>query len=183
MAAKPLPTPEVVRNLIDYDPKTGRMFWKVRSRDMFKTDRDWRWWNSRYAGTETGTFLTPDGYRQVKLFNRAIHAHRIAWAIVYGVWPPQVVDHKNGKRSDNRIKNLRSCSRKANQRNQKIHSSNTSGHTGVYWNRFTNKWVAQIGANDRTHYLGSFDEKHDAITKRREAERRFCFDKSHGVRQ
>ena len=37
MAPKALPSPEVLRQLLCYEPDTGKLFWKERSRDMFDT--------------------------------------------------------------------------------------------------------------------------------------------------
>ena len=50
----------------------------------------------------------------------------------------------------------------------KTHMSpaNTSGYTGVYQDKKTGKWTAQIGFNGKTHHLGSFTNKTDAIAAR-----------------
>lgn len=50
--------------------------------------------------------------------------------------------------------------------------SNTSGHNGVYFNRRSEKWAAQIGFKGRTYYLGSFENIDDAVAARQEAEKR-----------
>ena len=51
-------------------------------------------------------------------------------------------------------------------------SSNSSGHNGVYWNKKSQKWVAQITFKGITHYLGSFEKIQDAVTARKKAEDR-----------
>ena len=48
--------------------------------------------------------------------------------------------------------------------------SNTSGVTGVYQNRRTQKWCAQITFQRKTYYLGSFEQKSDAVNARRQGE-------------
>lgn len=50
--------------------------------------------------------------------------------------------------------------------------SNTSGHNGVYFNRRSEKWAAQIGFKGKTYYLGSFENIEDAVAARQEAEKR-----------
>ena len=35
MANKPLPTPEVLRQLLTYDPETGKLFWAQRGAEWF----------------------------------------------------------------------------------------------------------------------------------------------------
>ena len=54
----------------------------------------------------------------------------------------------------------------------KAHMSphNTSGYTGVYWDKKNSKWIAQIGFKGKTHYLGSFSNKANAIVARQRGE-------------
>lgn len=51
-------------------------------------------------------------------------------------------------------------------------SSNTSGHNGVYQNKASGKWVAQITFKGKTYYLGSFAKIEDAALERKKAEDR-----------
>ncbi len=55
-------------------------------------------------------------------------------------------------------------------RRQRLISTNTSGCTGVYRNRKSGKWVAQITFKGKTYYLGSFAKIEDAVKARRLAE-------------
>lgn len=41
-------------------------------------------------------------------------------------------------------------------------SSNTSGHIGVVWDKPKRKWVAKIGINWKTYYLGHFEDIKEA---------------------
>ena len=61
MANKPIPSPEALRQLLSYDPKTGKLFWKERGPEWFR-DTEGRTaqhacknWNARYAGEEAFT--------------------------------------------------------------------------------------------------------------------------------
>ncbi len=49
-------------------------------------------------------------------------------------------------------------------------ASNTSGHTGVYQNKRSGKWAAQITFRGKTYYLGSYSEKEEAVKARRRGE-------------
>ncbi len=51
-------------------------------------------------------------------------------------------------------------------------SSNSSGHNGVYLNKKTQKWAAQITFKGKTYYLGAFTKIEDAVTARKKAEER-----------
>jgi len=74
----------------------------------------------------------------------------------------KLVDHKNHNCLDNRKENLRICTNKQNNHNQKINKNNTSGVKGVYLNiqKYKNKeykyWVSRITHNNKIIHLGSF---------------------------
>ena len=55
----------------------------------------------------------------------------------------------------------------------KTHMSpyNTSGHTGVYWDKKNEKWIAQIGFKGKIYYLGSYNKFHDAVAAREQGEK------------
>lgn len=78
--------------------------------------------------------------------------------------PPKglMVDHINGDTLDNRRCNLRICTNAENQRNQKLKTLNTSGYKGVCWHKIRKKWMSNIKFNNKTIYLGYFDNIIDA---------------------
>lgn len=80
------------------------------------------------------------------------------------------IDHINGNPLDNRKSNLRICTQQQNLLNKGIKSNNTTGITGVYWDKSRKKWLASIGLNGRSHHLGRFDNLEDAIKVRKQAE-------------
>ena len=110
----------------------------------------------------------------------AYGAHRVAWALYHGKWPDKQIDHINGNPLDNRIKNMRVVSVRENGKNKKRPSTNTSGIIGVYWNKASSKWVAQIGVNRKTIFLGSYDNITDAANARQTAEKKYNFHPNHG---
>lgn len=63
-------------------------------------------------------------------------------------------DHKNHNTLDNRQDNLRVCTQRQNQMNQKSHPNSSSKFKGVIWDRFNKKWKAQISINGITRSLG-----------------------------
>ena len=52
----------------------------------------------------------------------------------------------------------------------RVIASNTSGYSGVYRERKSGKWRAQITFKGKTHYLGRFDKLEDAVEARQRAE-------------
>lgn len=115
--------------------------------------------NAKHSGEPAGSLHTATGYRCVKLTidgrPRAFKVHRIIWALHYGAWPTEAIDHIDGDRQNNQISNLRDVSSAVNGRNQKTHNTNTSGFPGVSLHRQNRKWTAHITANGKRHYLGS----------------------------
>lgn len=97
---------------------------------------------------------------------RFVRFHRIVMRAQLG----QVVDHINKDRSDNRKQNLRCCSRSENVRNRGLCSSNTSGVTGVFFDKARDKWVASITHEHKRILIGRFATKEDAIRARLEKE-------------
>ena len=95
--------------------------------------------------------------------------------MVKGRWPIGI-DHENGIRSDNRWSNLREAEQSENCMNVAKRSDNTSGVTGVSWDRFTKKWYVSIKGN----FLGRFHCLNRAILVRKSAEREYGFHSNHG---
>lgn len=101
-------------------------------------------------------------YRTISFNKHRIPAQRLAWLIVYGQDPGQlVIDHINGDGLDNRICNLRAVTHQQNLFNSRLSIKNKSGHRGVYWGGYT--WVAYIRAEGKMRYLGSSKVFEEAV--------------------
>lgn len=74
-----------------------------------------------------------------------------------------VPDHKDRNRLNNLTDNLRVATYSENVYNSSIRSDNTSGHTGVSWNKATNSWRAIIMENGKHRHLGLFQDINEAI--------------------
>lgn len=107
-----------------------------------------------------------DGYACVRVGGRALLAHRIIFAIVYGRMPGEI-DHINGNRIDNRIENLRDVSSSENSHNYKRPNTNTSGFTGVCWSTHHQKWKVEIRLNNRRIHIGYFEDFEEAVQARK----------------
>jgi hypothetical protein len=79
-----------------------------------------------------------------------------------GAWPLELIDHVNGVRHDNRIKNLRLATHEENLRNSNMPSNNTSGIKGVSWHSAGRKWVAYVNVTKKRFNLGLFDTIEEA---------------------
>ena len=185
MTDKKPPSPSVLRQLIDYDPETGALVWRVRGVSFFTDGKksaiqSMRRWNTRYAGKAALNYKGTQGYFRGEIFGEAYRAHRVAWAIYSGSWPENEIDHINGNRSDNRIANLRSATSQENSKNRAISIKNTSGANGVSWREDHSRWVASINKNGKLKYIGSFKSKNEAIQARAKANAECGYHVNHG---
>jgi len=138
------------------------------------------YWNKRFSGARSSALNKQTGYEHVSIFGALYYAHRVSWAIYYGKWPKGHIDHEQGDRSDNRISKMRNVTQVENAQNMKRFCTNTSGVTGVTWDKAVDKWAAQIKVNYVTKNLGRFTNKSDAIAARKAAEVKYGFHPNHG---
>lgn len=167
-----------LRAVLDYDPMTGLFKWKERSVEIAGAQREANRFNAKHAGKPALTSKS-HGYLRSPVLGKALSAHRAAYIIYYGE-TPDFVDHINGDRSDNRIANLRAVDFSENARNAKRRADNTSGSTGVHFNKRKKKWHAFIAQDGNQVSLGYFHDKTLAIAARKEAETRNGFHENHG---
>ena len=172
---KSLPSIDYLRKRLRYEPDTGKLFW-LDHEGMPPM------WRSRWAGKETFTSKTKKGYLCGRVGDAFFYAHRIAWVMYYGEWPSDQIDHINGVRDDNRIINLRVVNNQENQRNSTMRRDNTSGITGVVWNKTNRNWRATIRVDSRLINLGSFITLEEAAAARKQADIKYGFTERHGTK-
>lgn len=85
----------------------------------------------------------------------------------------EYVDHQNNDFNDYRKSNLRICDNSENNRNIGLKKNNTSGVTGVSWDKRLMKWRARITIHGQEKHLGVFSNKQDAINTRLQAEEEY----------
>jgi len=168
-----------LRVLLSYNPVTGVLTWLPREQDLFKPGPRQKWacdlWNSRFAYQIAG-HLNKDGYLEIGIFGKAYAAHRVAWALHYGVWPTGEIDHENGIGSANQISNIRDAAHRANMQNQKMRVDNTTGQMGVYRHAASGRWNVRVGHRS----FGYYDDLDDAIAARKQAEKEMGYHPNHG---
>jgi hypothetical protein len=158
-------TVEKARDRIHYCPESGLFTWKL---DIGRAK----------AGSVAGR-INDEGYVSIFLCRKRRRAHRLAWLLMRGEFPGGDIDHINGDRSDNRWVNLRIVTRSENQKNQSMHSNNTSGVNGVYWCKNRKKWHARIVADGKTSTIGFYADLSEAADARRNAEKENGFHENH----
>ena len=146
-----IPTNELTldraRELLDYDSDTGDFTRRVSvcGRGM--------------AGKVTGT-TTVHGYIRVGIDGRSYAAHRLAWLFVHGRWPEYQIDHVNGDRADNRLRNLREVTSRQNCQNLRCHREGRL--PGAIRDRRLGIWKASIKVGGRRVHIGVFPNAEEA---------------------
>jgi hypothetical protein len=136
-----------LKELLDYNPKTGVFIWRV--------DR-----GSKYKAGDVAGSVKPRGVSHIGVDGRPHFAHVLAWLYMAGKYPEGLIDHEDGNPSNNRWKNLREATHAQNGANVGLRKDNTSGFKGV---RFRyGKWRASIKTQDRRLHLGTFDTAEEA---------------------
>lgn len=175
MATKALPSPEVLRQLLRYEPETGKLFWLPRPVEMFAASGvggaagEAARWNACRAGREAFTTSDQDGYRTGLVLGRRYRAHRVIWAMQTGEWPANEVDHADRNTANNRWVNLRAADRSDQEANKGLRSDNTSGFKGVSWSSRAGKWAAQLKFRGVCYRLGHHVTAEAAAAQQREA--------------
>lgn len=155
-------TQERLKKLLRYDPVAGVFTWlKTTSSGAIKGD---------IAGSING-----NGYRTIGIAGKSYIASRLAWLYMEGYWPEHYMDHRNRTKYDDRWENLRHVSPQCNTRNSKTYNTNTSGITGVCWNKEHQAWQVYITVSEKRIHLGRFKSKLDAARTRWNAEVRHKF--------
>ena len=149
---------------IGYTSKGEEFYFDIEDYDKIK---NFLWYISE--GYVVATSKDTEGNK------KQIRIHDIIMQTLHGV------DHKGGSstKHDNRKNNLRTIGNSRsefqmyNSRNACLHNNNTSGVSGVSWNKTKNKWVSYINVNKKRLWLGCFDDFYDAVKVRKEAEEKY----------
>ena len=148
---------KLMRQIFYYEPELGQLFYRYDTDKRCKGDR---------AGYTSGK-----GYRRV-LVNSVWHKeHRIIYAIVTGRDPGDLhVHHINGVRDDNSFHNLLAldpsehirehCKSTANTHplERPVDKRNTSGISGVAWDKQREKWRIRVVIGGKVRRLGRYKD-------------------------
>ena len=146
MLGKKRVTLERLRELLRYDPWTGRFFWLVARSNI-------------QAGMEAGTVLKDHNctYMRLCIDGHRYSAHHLVWLYANGEWPSSHIDHIDVNGLNNRIDNLRLATTAENTRNSRLSRRNTSGFKGVTYDRWRCRWKSAIKVIGKSRHLGYFD--------------------------
>ncbi|WDH80198.1 HNH endonuclease signature motif containing protein [Microbacterium esteraromaticum] len=106
------------------------------------------------------TGSTRNGYGQIRVGDRVVRAHRLAYELEYGNLADSVMlDHHCRNRACVRPDHLVPTTNKQNMENlaRSGYSGNSSGVRGVTWDSQTSRWRAKLTHEGRTIHVGRFD--------------------------
>lgn len=98
-------TQERLKQVLEYDPATG-FFRRFGKKGLLRG--------------VAGTLDVSNGYVKIMVDHVIYRAHRLAFLYMEGVFPPNDVDHRNRKKSDNRWSNLRHATPSQNAANKPL---------------------------------------------------------------
>jgi hypothetical protein len=159
-------TQSQLKEILHYNPDTGIFTWNITRRNAIK---------GSIAGYAQKEYRFNYIVIRIGVLGKNYLAHRLAWLYMTGSFPTKQIDHINHDATDNRWSNLQEVTNLQNGRNQSLHSTNTSGHMGVSWNKNKKKWQSIIKVLGKQIWLGYFNTIEEAIQVRKEAEQQYGF--------
>jgi hypothetical protein len=130
-----IPTYTEIRKRFYYSD--GSLFWKKTGKRVGRVQKD--------------------KYAKVCINYKTYYLHRLIFLYHHGYLPKEI-DHIDRDKTNNRIENLRVCSREQNIVNSHTCKRNRSNYKGVSYQKSSGKYRAFF----RGQYLGIYDNKHDA---------------------
>lgn len=107
-------------------------------------------------------YIQKDGYAYS---TGRINGKKIFFHVLFKKDKTMYIDHINGNRCDNRLKNLRECTPLCNNQNNH-YAKKTSKYIGVFWNKKLSKWQSRtaLGKQGRkgSIHFGYFDTEEEA---------------------
>lgn len=162
---RPTPSQERLKELLDYDHLTGKLTWVGGAR-------------SDLLGKQCGK-AGKTGYMRCTVDKHDYAVHRIIYKWMTGE-EPNIMDHKNGKPSDNRWFNLHSVTPQENNFNVGLLKNNKTGTAGVSYRADHDRFIASVRVDNKSHHLGSFKTEAEAIAARQAANVLLGFSSRHG---
>jgi hypothetical protein len=140
---------EYLKSILNYDAETGLFTWKVKMGSLATI--------GKVAGS-----LHREGYICIMILGKEYKAHRLAFLYMTGSFP-NIVDHINSVKNDNRWENLRECSKLENAHNRVISPLNTTGIKGVTWCNTDKCFRGNVTFKGK-RYMKRFKTKEEAAT-------------------
>jgi len=148
-------TQNQIKSLFEY--KDGDLYWKEKSSPKSRI---------KIGDKITSKFI--DGYHRVCINRKTYKLHRIIFLYHFG-YLPEIVDHIDCNKNNNRIENLRQANKSQSQHNKGLQKNNKSGIKGVNWCNNKMKWRSRCQINGKriSKYFTDLNEAEEYVVKLR----------------
>jgi hypothetical protein len=146
--------PIEILDYVKYDPLTGICYW-VKSCG-----------GTSSPGREI-TSICKHGYKRLRFRGIDYKLHRVIWFIMTGEQPPDMIDHIDRDKSNNKWDNLRITDDSHNQFNTGLNINNKTGQRGIFWRDSSKGYQINITIRGKK-YTGSSKTLDKAIAIRDE---------------
>ena len=156
-----------LERIIRYNDSLGRESHRKTKTRLYKI---WIGMKSRCYYKRTESYKNY-GKRGIKVCDEWLHSYNAfsEWALQNGYDDSLTIDRIDPD-GNYCPENCRWTTMSIQEFNKRMSSRNTSGTTGVSYNKAMKKWVAYIRKDGKQHYLGRYDCIDDAIKARKDAE-------------
>lgn len=139
--------------------------------------KNWYWRKVEKRGNINKGYWVTNVKEEDKYNKSVLMIHQVVAEIKYGEYDTKinVPDHLSRNTDDNRKCNIYLKSNQKNTHNRGLSKANTSGKTGVSYNKQKGSWTAYITVNYKTIHLGDFSDLNEAIKERVNAEKKYGF--------
>ena len=155
MKRKPLPSQDIIAFLLHYNKYTGEVN---------------PYYNEVYKGDDYLTYIVPKGLSPIRKLRDTVYLlHRLIWKLCYNT-EPEIIDHMNRDKKDNRIRNLREATPQTNGNNSGNPSlfKLTNGYFIDSYDRYNEieyneyGYYFRIRLDNQDHIIKHYPTKHEA---------------------
>lgn len=113
------------------------------------------------VGSKVGGFDPSSGYYRTKVNGKSWLIHRIIYAM-HNEELPEFLDHIDQDKLNNRIENLRPCTKSENVVNSRVRVDNSYGYKGVTFHKASGKFAAQSFISGKRVHIGLYHTPEEA---------------------
>ena len=155
----------------------GELYWKLRPKDHFPTERGWATFNGKNAGKKAGSTGTT-GHVVITLDRKKLMVSRIIFKLFYGTEAQDLyIVHRDGDRLNNHPNNLVLEGRDT----AVVCHKNPKRTRGVTWHATSHKWCARVGDAKNPKWVAYFDDIDMACEMAANMRQKF-YGNHHGIR-
>lgn len=96
-------------------------------------------------------------YLRFRVNGHVFKLHQLIYLYFYG-YIPNVIDHRDNDRTNNKIENLREVTQAQNCLNRKVSKSSVTGIKNLYFSKKCGRWFVQMMVGNARKIIGRFED-------------------------